>query len=59
MTQIIPSSGVIDKLKLRRSDSSGKLICIVSGRASSVKSGKSKRIEIKLPYRIFYGKEKE
>ena len=36
---IIPSSGVMVSVKLRRSEGSGKLVFMVDGRSSSVKSG--------------------
>lgn len=39
----IPSSGVIVKLKLRRSAGSGKWVFIVDGRSSSVKSGANRK----------------
>ena len=39
-----PSSGVIVSVKLRRSAGSGKLVFMVDGRSSSVKSGKCMRL---------------
>lgn len=41
---ITPSSGVIVSVKLSRSAGSGKWVCMVDGRSSSVKSGKCMRL---------------
>lgn len=41
---VIPSSGVMVSVKLRRSAGSGKLVFMVDGRSSSVKSGMCMRL---------------
>jgi len=46
---IIPSSGVMVSVKLRRSAGSGKWVCMVDGRSSSVKSGICMRLSFCQP----------